>query len=149
MFPKAAANREPPIKLPPAAVSTLEGPRHLRISVPALPPQLLSANMNPHWGTRHRAVSKLKSDMVLIGNNARTLHGWATPARAAIKVTFVYRMRRNRDVDNLLRLFKPFQDSLVQSKLVKADDTDHLMVMSPDVRVSKEWSGMIIDITAI
>lgn len=130
------------------ALGTGEIAQRFILDVPILPERVLSPNVGAHWATKAKAARRLQRAMLPLANVARTQQGWVAPDRARLRVTFRYKRRKLRDADNLLRMFKPAQDILVVAKIIKADDLEHLEILSPIVVVDRN-EGMIIEVEAL
>ncbi len=110
----------------------------IEIALGQMPPKALSINYcrYRHWGNVARARTEWHDLVYYLAVQARNRYPWDKPYRKAqLTWTFIYRMHRKRDADNLLASMKCGQDALVQAGILEADDTEHLILMPPVVIV--------------
>ena len=108
----------------------------LIIEVPGRVPAKLRPNARMHWGAKMRATKKWRARGYQEGKIRRLSSGPLDLAR--ITFEFHYKVRRNRDIDNLILTMKPFVDGLVDAGLLIDDSSEHLRHGDHDIVVSGE-----------
>ena len=127
----------------------------IRIELGNLPPKELSPNYNrkAHWCHRARAQQWWRELVYISALEARIKarpKGYLPYKKVKLTWTFVYRMNRKRDVDNLIAACKTAQDCLVLAGLIKADDSEHLKLGETRIIVDKnQLSQAIIEIEEV
>lgn len=77
------------------------------------PPQVLNPNKKTHWGAKHRAAQKYRSDATILARAAgkpRIENGVIH-----IEITFCPPDNRKRDDDNMIAAFKSGRDGLADA----------------------------------
>jgi Holliday junction resolvase RusA-like endonuclease len=106
----------------------------LRIEVHQLPPASSSPNApgSVHWTERRRNAQTYARavyfECVQVRNSLMRGGDFRPFKRPVLQLTFVFPMRRRRDLDNLLACFKSGLDSIVRAGLIKDDSTDDLVI---------------------
>ena len=122
----------------------------LHFFVPVLPPRELSPNGRFHWARRAAQVKNYRNSVGVMAGNARQLTGWPAPAKARMKLTFIFRSATRRDPDNLLASFKSGIDGMVDGGVIIGDDSERLIIKPPEIVVSRRLeSGVHIVVEAI
>ena len=121
--------------------------RKLIIYVHALPGRALSPNYSRfmHWA--HRAIArKIWREAVYYAavDVRNKTKDWQALDKAVTNLTFVFKVKRRHDADNLLAMFKAGQDSLVSAGILVDDDTEHLTIGKIKVAVNKELAPLTI-----
>lgn len=101
------------------------------------PPRELSPNARVHWGDKSRAVAQYRRDCFIA---AREAFGppFGPPAETVTaSVVFVAPDNRKHDLDNCMAMLKPCWDGLVDTSLLVDDDSKHLNLAAPELRVQK------------
>ncbi len=102
------------------------------------PPRELSPNVKVHWGTKKRATDLYKAECFVA---IRDVIGHAERPEplqeATAKVVFVVPDRRRRDIDNAMASIKPAFDAMVTAGLLVDDDSKHLKLAAPEMRVQR------------
>ena len=117
------------------------------INVPMLPPPELSLNYPryAHWGTVAQARKAWHNAVGYSAIDARNrITGWQPIEFAELELTFIYPVRRKRDADNLITMFKKGQDALVDAKIILSDDTEHLTIRQPVIIIDEKRSPQTI-----
>ena len=111
----------------------------MRIEVSQLPPSSSSPNWRGNWVQRYQdgRVYQLAVFYSCVDARNRALGEGVLFRfiRARLNLTFVFPQQRRRDRDNLLAMFKPGLDGVVQSGLVIDDDAEHLQIGNVDILV--------------
>jgi crossover junction endodeoxyribonuclease RusA len=109
------------------------------------PPPELSPNARVHWGTKKRATEKYRQDCYLVVRETWA-QGWI-PVCSTAKVVFVVPDKRRRDLDNAMASMKAAWDGLVDAGLLVDDDSKHLKLAAPEMRVVKGQKYVEVTLT--
>lgn len=99
----------------------------IEVRVPGHPPGGNELHRMGHWGIR-------KSRAEWQGRVLRALEGgghYPPLERASLEVLWRYRIRRNRDLDNLVAGLKPLIDGLVEAGILEDDHSGVLVSLGP------------------
>ncbi len=110
----------------------------IEIHLGQMPPRALSPNAcrYAHWSHRAKARKEWHDLVYFLAVQEKNGYPGRLPYhKARLTWTFVYRLKRKRDADNLLSSMKCGQDALVQAGIIEADDTEHLILMTPVIIV--------------
>lgn len=119
----------------------------MKIVIPSLPPRELSPNYSryAHWSHRSMARTAWRTIIFSMAYNERNkARRWKPLYRARLKWTFVYKVKRNRDIDNLIAACKCGQDALVQAGIIVGDDSEHLELENPEIIIDKKRAPQTI-----
>lgn len=102
----------------------------LTITIPGLPPAILSPNARVHWSQKARAANGYGATVFYCAVDARNRTGepgkWKDLDHAHVTVTFMLPDHRRRDLDNLIASFKPGLDALVRCGILEDDSAGHV-----------------------
>jgi len=118
----------------------------MRIEVPQLPPEESSPNWRGHWTGRYKA-GRVYHDAVYyccVDAIYRAGQGRRPHSKSRLELTFVFPQQRKRDRDNLIAMFKPGLDAMVQAGLLEDDDSRHLEIGAVRVEVDRERAPLTI-----
>ncbi len=125
----------------------------IRIELGNLPPAALSPNAcrYSHWSHRDKARKEWRELVYYLAVEAKDRYPYDKPFhKARLTWTFIYRLNRKRDADNLISACKVAQDSLVKAGIIEADDSEHLILMPVNIIVDKtQLSQAIIEIKEV
>ena len=104
------------------------------------PPPALSPNVHVHHMAEYRAKRDYQSDCYFairetVGPSPDWIAGPDSLVTAA--VVFVVPDKRRRDLDNAMASLKAAFDALVAAGLLVDDDSEHLKLAAPEMRVVK------------
>lgn len=85
------------------------------------PPRECSPNARVHWGVKARAASEYRQTCKVLGRSAYNKGNAPLQDRVDVSITFVLTSKRRRDLDNLVAMFKPGMDGLVDGGLLRDD----------------------------
>jgi hypothetical protein len=124
----------------------LQEVKNMRIEVPLLPGEELSPNARAHWSDRHQAAVVFFNAVYYSCVDAINRSGQVRRPypKARLNLTFVFSQERKRDRDNLISMFKPGLDAIVQAGLLEDDDSRHLEIGEVKVEVDKERAPLTI-----
>jgi len=110
----------------------------LVIHVSQLPPASNSPNARVHWAVRKRDADEYAEAVYYECVNLRNHLGPEfTPLyRARVDLTFIFRLFRRRDPDNLLARFKAGLDAIVKAGLLFDDRADLITLGRPKIEVN-------------
>jgi len=114
----------------------------MRIEVSQLPPVSSSPNWRGHWGSKYKDSRVYHNAVFYSFVDARN-RAWMAGSdlmtfpfiKAKLNLTFVFAEQRRRDRDNLIAMFKPGLDAIVDAGLVADDDAEHLQIGQVDILV--------------
>jgi hypothetical protein len=118
----------------------------LVIHVSQLPPASSSPNARVHWSVRYRDAEIYKKavyyECVQLRNNIEAglednEDSFQPIYRARVDLTFVFKVKRKRDPDNLLARFKPGLDAIVNAGLLSGDSSDRVSFGVPKIVVDQ------------
>jgi hypothetical protein len=119
----------------------------MRIEVSQLPAVECSPNWRGHWREKYEASIVYQEAVFYQCVDARNKSNWTPPDRARLNLTFVFPVHRRRDSDNLIAMFRPGLNAIVQAGLIADDDLTHLKIGKVNVLVNPELAPLtIIDI---
>ena len=119
----------------------------MRIEVSQLPPVEYSPNWTGFWADRYKAGQVYQDAVFYSCVDARNKGNWKPFVNARLNLSLVFAVRRRRDRDNLIAMFKPGLDAIVQAGLLVDDDAEHLQIGKVDIFVDPERSPLtVIDI---
>ncbi len=101
------------------------------------PPRELSPNARPHWRVKHYATSQYRQECYVAIRKAVGPSSACPTGQVTAKVVFVVPDRRRRDLDNALASMKAAFDAMVAAGLLVDDDSKHLKLAAPEMRVVK------------
>lgn len=101
----------------------------IEVRVPGHPPGGNELHRMGKWGIRKSRETWRQATFVL-ALDARP-GGMAPLSRASLGVTWRYRIRRNRDLDNLVAGLKPMIDGLVDAGILEDDHSGVLVSLGP------------------
>ena len=119
------------------------------LEVSQLPPAEYSGNARVHWAVRYRAGATYSQAVFYAATDKRNRALLACEIlpvfrQARLELTFVYPERRVRDADNLIAMFKPGLDALVQADVLRGDDVKRLTIGAVQVEVDKVRAPLTI-----
>jgi len=122
----------------------------IKVFIPQLPPKALSPNFRGHWAVRARAVKEYREFVRLTCLDAKVVSSspeeWKIIEKAILYITFRFRQRRGRDVDNYIGSSTPLINGLVDAGLIKADDFEHLHIGGIEMDYQAKNEGVEISI---
>ena len=105
--------------------------RQLVITIEHLPYVELNPNSREHWAVKARAVKASREEIGWLAKEQ--WHDDEPMMKARISYDFQVKNKRNRDLDNLLAMCKPWQDGLIDAGVLFYDDAKHLEIGHPKV----------------
>ena len=103
--------------------------RSLEVRVPGHPPGGNALHRMQHWQVR-KVRDEWRQAAFILALDARPGE-WAPLDRASVAVYWRFRVRRKRDLDNLVAGLKPLLDGLVDAGVLVDDSSDHLISLGP------------------
>lgn len=111
------------------------------------PPKDLSPNARPHWAVKQRVTREYRWECFAAARE----HFWPQRDRpmgaVTAKVVFVVPTRHRRDLDNAMASIKTAFDALVSVGHLVDDDSKHLKLAAPEMRVQRGEKFVEITLT--
>jgi crossover junction endodeoxyribonuclease RusA len=101
------------------------------------PPKELSPNARVHWAEKQRETRAYRWECFSEARPYRYLPQCRATGPRSAKVVFVVPNKRKRDLDNCMAMLKPCWDGLVDAGVLVDDDSKHLKLGAPEMRVQK------------
>jgi Holliday junction resolvase RusA-like endonuclease len=103
--------------------------RSIEVRVPGHPPGGNELHRMGKWGIR-KSREEWRQATFVLALDARP-GDWRPMAPVSLGVTWRYRIRRNRDLDNLVAGLKPVIDGLVDAGILEDDHSGILVSLGP------------------
>ncbi len=116
----------------------------MRFEVSQLPPVEFSPNWRGFWADRYKAGQVYQNAVYYSCVDVRNKGNCKPFDKATLNLTFVFALHRRRDRDNLIAMFKPGQDAIVDAGLIVDDDVEHLQIGKVDIFVDPERAPLTV-----